>query len=293
MSVSNADNTLVRARNLGAVSANRAVRDFVGRRDVVDVFKFQLGSRGSLNIALSELTADADIQLLNSQGRQIVRSRRAGTLSESIRRVLNAGTYYVKVLRVTGNTNYLMQFSASLEPGNQNLWGTYTGTATSTIEVSDIFGDYVGTTRTQIGTTVTIGRIKQAGGVNESNPFNLSITASPGSRNIEGAVELYSAVPYNIQGGFLAQYWTFQLNGNRLSGSLTNTYAAQSLNANFFNSRREVSQNFWNYWSYDIAAGTRIGGTVTATEIRLRISGNSTDGSRPFITDVVVSRSDT
>ncbi|MBD2464594.1 PPC domain-containing protein [Oscillatoria sp. FACHB-1407] len=291
MSASNADNTLAKANNLGALRANRAVRSYVGRQDVVDVYKFQLGSRGSLNIALSGLRADADLQLLNSRGREIVRSRRTGSLSESIRRVLNAGTYYVKVLRVSGNTNYLMQFTPSLEPGNQNLWGNYTGVATSTIEVSNLFGQYVGTTQTQISTTVTIGRIKQAGGANESNPFNLTITPSPGSRNVEGAIELYSAVPYNIQGGFLAQYWTFQLSGNRLSGSLTNTYASQSLDANFFNSRREVSQGFWNYWSYDVAAGTRIGGTVTANEIRLRISGNSTDGSRPFVTDIVVRRS--
>jgi Bacterial pre-peptidase C-terminal domain len=293
MSVSRTDNTINGARNLGAISTARALRDFVGRRDRADVFKFQMSSRGSLNISLSELRADADVQLLNAQGKQIVRSRRAGSLSESIRRVVNAGTYYLKVLRVTGNTNYLMQFSASLEAGNQNLWGNYNGVATTTIEVSNLFGNYVGTTRHQVSTTVTIDRVKQARGVNESNPFNLVIAPSPGARNQEGAVELYSAVPFNIQNGFLAQYWTFQLSGNRLSGALTNTYVNQSLDANFFNSRREVSQGFWNYQSYDVAAGTRIGGTVTANEIRLRISGNSTDGSRPFVSDIVVRRSNT
>lgn len=293
MSISRTDNTLRGARNLGAIASTRAVQDFVGRQDVVDVWKFQLGSRGSLSISLSGLSNDADIQLLNARGRQLAESRRAGSLSESIRRVLNAGTFYLKVSRARGNTDYSLQFAASLEPANQNLWGNYTGVATTTIEVSDIFGDYVGTTRTQVSTTVTIGRVKQAGGSTESNPFNLFIGPSPGSRNLEGAIELYSAVPFNLQstGDFLAQYWTFQLNGNRLSGSLTNTYVTQSLDVNFFNSRREVSEGFWNYWSYDIAAGTRIGGTVTEDEIRLRISGNSTDGSRPFISDIVVRRS--
>src|SRR5262249_13038597 len=66
-----AGNTLALARNLGSLTAGRALsyRDFVGAVDTQDFYKFRVGSALKLKLVLSGLGADADLQLLSSGGR--------------------------------------------------------------------------------------------------------------------------------------------------------------------------------------------------------------------------------
>lgn len=62
--------TLTTALNLGDQSGlvNRTFSNFVGSTDLEDYLRFSLSSSSSLTVSLSNLQADADLQLLNSSG---------------------------------------------------------------------------------------------------------------------------------------------------------------------------------------------------------------------------------
>ncbi len=94
--------------SLTSSSRSRSVNDFVGTTDTQDFYRFTVGDSGTLNVNLSRLSADADIDLLSSNGTVVSRSLNAGTRSEFITRDLTAGEYYIRVYQGTlaNNTNY-------------------------------------------------------------------------------------------------------------------------------------------------------------------------------------------
>ncbi|TVQ43855.1 MAG: hypothetical protein EA365_11505 [Gloeocapsa sp. DLM2.Bin57] len=103
------DNTLSSARNLGNISgsAMNVNNGYVGRSDPNDYFRFYIDGTGSFSLSLTGMTADADVQLLNSSGSVIDRGTNGGSRSESISRTLSSGTYYVRVYSFGGaNTRY-------------------------------------------------------------------------------------------------------------------------------------------------------------------------------------------
>jgi surface antigen/uncharacterized protein (DUF2141 family) len=111
------DNTTASARNIGTLGATtRTFNDFVGSSDSSDYYRFSIDGTRNLRLALSGLSADADMDLRASNGTTILRkATRAGSQSESIDfDKLAAGTYYVRVYQGTGtaNTNYQLSLSA-------------------------------------------------------------------------------------------------------------------------------------------------------------------------------------
>ncbi len=107
-----AGNSLDKALNIGKLSANRTFRDFVGLGDTNDYYRFNLDRKSDFQLALSGLSADADVELLNSSGQRIASSTGPSTSTETIARSLNAGRYYVRVYPSTGSTNYTLNLSA-------------------------------------------------------------------------------------------------------------------------------------------------------------------------------------
>lgn len=102
------------AFNLGNLNGNRTVSDFVGSTDLNDFYRFDLSAPISLNIGLSGLSADANLQLLNSSGTLIASSAQVGNLAELINLpTLTPGTYYVRVYQFSGDTNYSLNLSTS------------------------------------------------------------------------------------------------------------------------------------------------------------------------------------
>ena len=91
-----AGNTLSTARDLGILSGNRTFADYVGSDDTNDYYRFTLAAPSNFSLLLNGLSADADVQLLNSSGTLITQSNAAGTSPESITRTLDAGTYFVR-----------------------------------------------------------------------------------------------------------------------------------------------------------------------------------------------------
>ncbi|TRU44178.1 MAG: peptidase S8, partial [Microcystis aeruginosa Ma_QC_Ch_20071001_S25D] len=113
------NNTLATATFVGALGFTpTSIFDFVGSADTQDYWRFTLSGTSDINIGLTGLTADADVQLLNSAGTVIGSSTRGGTNSEDIHfNARPAGTYYVRVFQFSGNTNYNLRLSTA-DPSN-------------------------------------------------------------------------------------------------------------------------------------------------------------------------------
>ncbi|MEO8496951.1 MAG: PPC domain-containing protein [Planctomycetota bacterium] len=140
-----AGNSLGSARNLGVLSGERSYADFVGNSDRDDYYRFELAARSTFELALDGLRADADVQLLDSSGRTIGSSTRGGSQSESIRRTLEAGTYYARVYRYSGDSEYRLTLRAEAEgpadnAGNSREQARNLGTLSGSVTLTDFVG---------------------------------------------------------------------------------------------------------------------------------------------------------
>jgi hypothetical protein len=125
-------NSFAAATELGTLSGTRSYTDFVGRTDTNDYYRFQVAGRSEFNLTLEQMTADADVELLNSSGALIARSARGGASAESIRQTLDAGTYFVRVYPFgAANTNYRLALSAAAQQQSPTITslGGYTSAA--------------------------------------------------------------------------------------------------------------------------------------------------------------------
>lgn len=77
-----------------------------------DYYQFTLDSQRLARISLQNLTANADLQLLDAKGHVVASSAQARTANELIVRDLAVGTYYARVYRSSGTTNYSLQIAA-------------------------------------------------------------------------------------------------------------------------------------------------------------------------------------
>ena len=110
--VDNAGNTLATARAVGTLTATQSFSDWVGSADIDDYYSFNVTTPSNVNLNLTGLSADVDLYLLNSSG-TVISSSIYGTTSESITSQLSAGTYYARVYRYSGDTNYSLSLNAT------------------------------------------------------------------------------------------------------------------------------------------------------------------------------------
>jgi Subtilase family/Bacterial pre-peptidase C-terminal domain len=118
-----AGNTLDAAKNLGAIAGTQTFQDFVGSTDGNDYYRFTLAKGSNFSLSLSGLQSDADVELLDSSGQQIAYSNGAGNGSESLKQLLSAGTYYVRVFSyASADTRYSLKLvatvSTAIDAGN-------------------------------------------------------------------------------------------------------------------------------------------------------------------------------
>lgn len=110
----NAGNTLNNARNITASLTPITYSDRIGGTDPNDYYRLSVSSQSALNLTLTGLSADADLELLNSSGVVIAHSRNWGTAPDAITRILDVGTYYIRVYPFMGaNTSYNLTVSAA------------------------------------------------------------------------------------------------------------------------------------------------------------------------------------
>ena len=101
------------ALNLGTITRTTYASDFIGADDTADFYKFTISARRNVALTLGALSADADLELYSPSGTRIKVSENEGTAAENISRSLPAGSWYVKVLRYSGDTNYKLKVAFS------------------------------------------------------------------------------------------------------------------------------------------------------------------------------------
>ena len=116
----NTNNDIGTFSNSGSYTATDYVGSTGAVQDADDYYKFTLNTSGTVNINLSGLTGNADLQLRNSSNSVLQpTSSQLGTASESINSVLAPGTYYIRVFPNSAVTNYNLGFSFTADPPDQ------------------------------------------------------------------------------------------------------------------------------------------------------------------------------
>jgi hypothetical protein len=156
--------------NLGTLNSNGTpafAHHFVGNSDSSDTFSFKLASSGNINLALTGMSADADVRLyrdfngngiVDSGDTQVGVSRRGSNSDESINIAdQGAGAYVAEVYQYSGDTNYDLRLSTTPShadpPSNLLAAETEVGSLTSSQSFNDSlsnnddseFGDNIGT----------------------------------------------------------------------------------------------------------------------------------------------------
>jgi len=155
-------NTLATAKPIFPIVSTQTLTEFIGvdsgTLDANDYYSFRLARTSSFTLSLTGLSANADVQVLDSAGAiaigtdgSALSSSNTGTLAESINSILNPGTYYIRVLpgpatdplnplTTTPSTNYNLNVAADSNTKTDILWRNYQ-TGENTVWVMD------GTTR--------------------------------------------------------------------------------------------------------------------------------------------------
>ncbi|MBE9244514.1 S8 family serine peptidase [Microcystis aeruginosa LEGE 00239] len=219
-SVDLAGNTLATARAITVGPSTTSYTDWVGSTDTNDYYRFTLANSSNFNLGLTGMTADADVQLLNSSGSVIVSSVWAGTASESITRQLSAGTYYIRVYPYqSANTNYNLAVSAT----SIDLAGNTLATARAITVGSSTtsYTDWVGSTDTNDYYSFSLA--------NSSN-FNLSLTGMTADGDVQLLNSSGSVIASSALGGTASESITSQLSAGTY---YIRVYPYQSANTNY------------------------------------------------------------
>jgi YD repeat-containing protein len=102
----NAGNSLDTARDASILNGMQKFNDYLDAVDKDDYYRFELPKNSTVDFTLNGLNADANIEILNSAGVVVSSSTTTGMTAENISKTLNAGVYYVRVYRQSGQTNY-------------------------------------------------------------------------------------------------------------------------------------------------------------------------------------------
>lgn len=115
--------------------------DSIGGNDASDYFRASLKSRTSVELSLTGLKQDANLQLLQKSGKVIKQSNKKGKSDEAIKLTLDSGVYYFHVVGTSKETGYTLRAT-----GNRDNGGDKVDSATS-VTVNDgktVFKDYIG-----------------------------------------------------------------------------------------------------------------------------------------------------
>ncbi len=88
-----------------------------GKKDKADFFRFSLSRRSNVSGVLSKLSNNADLVLLNSSGKVVLRSNRPGKNRELINATLEAGNYFVKVAGKSKVAKYQLSLKTAFLDG--------------------------------------------------------------------------------------------------------------------------------------------------------------------------------
>jgi hypothetical protein len=107
-------NDLAEAEDLGTLNGTLTLDNAsLSDSNIVDIYRFRLESDATFRAVMDNLSANADFQLIEDDGNGLIEeadirqsSENTDTLAERIEDPLTAGVYYLRVLRVEGDTTY-------------------------------------------------------------------------------------------------------------------------------------------------------------------------------------------
>ncbi|MBE9178360.1 FKBP-type peptidyl-prolyl cis-trans isomerase [Oculatella sp. LEGE 06141] len=110
-------NSFETAPSLNLTASGLTFNEFVGEIDPADFIQFRLPAPGTLNLKLSNLSADVNLELYDRNRVRIGKSTKPGTANESIpKRLIDYGsTYYIRIAQGVGKDG-LYQFKYSFTP---------------------------------------------------------------------------------------------------------------------------------------------------------------------------------
>ncbi|UBF23735.1 S8 family serine peptidase [Kovacikia minuta CCNUW1] len=110
----NPDDGLITADPIGALQATPVrLSDSISSSNPTKYYGFSLNNASNFNLALTGLAADANVQLLSANGTVLNASEQPNLADEAINQTLDAGTYYVRVFQLSGETPYDLNLSAT------------------------------------------------------------------------------------------------------------------------------------------------------------------------------------
>lgn len=105
------NNNLKAAKKLSFQEGSRSYIGNVGKSKSEQLYKLNINRSSSIGLSMTGLKADANLELLNRQGKILDRSTQKGRLNESITQTVGKGVYYVRVAQQRGNTRYKLSLS--------------------------------------------------------------------------------------------------------------------------------------------------------------------------------------
>lgn len=93
------------AKDLGTFDGSITYGEYVGSLDTGDYYKFKMTKGFTPTIKIDGLSADANLELLDSGGNSLAKSSKTGTSSDSIVKALAPGTYYAKVVPASSSVD--------------------------------------------------------------------------------------------------------------------------------------------------------------------------------------------
>lgn len=168
----------------------------------------------------------------------------------------------------------------------------YRGTATTNVQLFDVFGQPKGVSTFQSAVEVVVTPPLAVGGLQETNPFRFVIGTipvvggpPPGS---PGEVSLWSSA--NVQ-GVMFQYWQFAaVTNNSWQGSLIDNHVREAVALNLLTVPKEIAPNLELPMVEAMANGTQLQIAANGNQVTFIVDGDSTGGTAPFHIEIVAQR---
>lgn len=117
MSIENGGNLFDSSTSLNTTQDWQTIQGNLGSDNANDYYSFSLNNRSSFELVLNNLSDNADVRLLNDTRSVVTSSSRGNTTDEKIKRVLNAGTYFIEVHQAgNGEINYGLEYRSNYIP---------------------------------------------------------------------------------------------------------------------------------------------------------------------------------
>lgn len=168
----------------------------------------------------------------------------------------------------------------------------YRGTATTNVELFDVYGQSRGVSTLQSSVEVVLTPRLDVGGLQETNPFRfiigtIPVTGGPPAGS-PGEISLWSSL--NVD-GVMFQYWQFaEVTNNSWRGSLTDSHVSEAIALNLLTVPKEIAPHLEMPMPEAMVNGTQMQMAVNGNQLTLILDGNSIGGTMPFHTEIVTQR---